>query len=262
MTIKERLIKFAKSKERSVRAFEREAGLTIGYVNTIRVSVQPDKLQRIASRYPDLNAEWLMTGVGPMTRGGSVNTPAAANKAETPDVFTAPLLPLAAQGGTLNDFVVSIKVAECERVVTPIRDVDFVMTVTGDSMAPDYPNGAHRFGLFASVGDKIEFESHVILFRLLDVVDYLPDGHNVGRSSEPSDDGAPVVDDSFRLVDYALVFEFERARHLMRGDVHIRRQLQCLPSMGYSYLYVVGSVLPFIVGVDNGFECGRHGAAF
>ena len=45
-------------------------------------------------------------------------------------------------GGTLNDFVVSIKIAECERVVTPIRDVDFVMTVTGDSMAPDYPNGA------------------------------------------------------------------------------------------------------------------------
>lgn len=142
MTIKERLVKFAKSKERSVRAFEREAGLTIGYVNTIRVSVQPDKLQRIASRYPDLNTEWLMTGVGPMTRGGSVKTSTATNKAETPNVFTAPLLPLAAQGGTLNDFVVSIKIAECERVVTPIRDVDFVMTVTGDSMAPDYPNGA------------------------------------------------------------------------------------------------------------------------
>ena len=87
-TIKERLVKFAKSKERSVRAFEREAGLTIGYVNTIRVSVQPDKLQRIASRYPDLNTEWLMTGVGPMTRGGSVKTSTATNKAETPNVFT------------------------------------------------------------------------------------------------------------------------------------------------------------------------------
>ena len=102
----------------------------------------------------------------------------------------------------------------------------------------------------------------MVLLRLLDVVDYLPDGHNVGRSSEPSDDGAPVVDDSFRLVDYALVFEFKRARHLVCGDVHIRRQLQCLPSMGHSYLYVVGSVLPFIVGVDNRFECGRHGAGF
>lgn len=90
MTIKERLVKFAKSKERSVRAFEREAGLTIGYVSTIRVSVQPDKLQRIVSRYPDLNTEWLMTGVGPMTRGGSVKTSTATNKAETPNVFTAP----------------------------------------------------------------------------------------------------------------------------------------------------------------------------
>lgn len=143
MTIKERLIKFAKSKERSVRAFERETGLTIGYINTIRVSIQPDKLQRIASRYPDLNAEWLMTGVGSMTRGGaSPDVSIVARKTEMPDAYTAPLLPLAAQGGTLNDFVVSVKAAECEQVVTPIRDVDFVMTVTGDSMSPSYPNGA------------------------------------------------------------------------------------------------------------------------
>lgn len=144
MTIKERLIKFAKSKERSVRAFERETGLTIGYINTIRVSIQPDKLQRIASRYPDLNAEWLMTGNGPMTKSdktADILPPVCVRSVDTPDVFTAPLLPLAAQGGTLNDFVMSVKVAECERVVTPIRDVDFVMTVTGDSMAPDYPNG-------------------------------------------------------------------------------------------------------------------------
>lgn len=146
MTIKERLIKFAKSKERSVRAFERETGLTIGYINTIRVSIQPDKLQRIASRYPDLNAEWLMTGVGPMTRGGAsapagTTTPARSNSADT-GVFTTPLLPLAAQGGTLNDFVVSIKADDCEKVVSPIKDVDFAMTITGDSMSPDYPNGA------------------------------------------------------------------------------------------------------------------------
>lgn len=55
------------------------------------------------------------------------------------------LLPTSAQGGSLNDFVVSVKDAECERVVSPIKDVDFAMQVSGDSMAPEYPNGSRVF---------------------------------------------------------------------------------------------------------------------
>lgn len=100
-------------------------------------NISPSMADKIISVFPEIDRGWLLTGEGEMLKDGVI-----ANKAETPNVFTAPLLPLAAQGGTLNDFVMSIKVAECERVVTPIRGVDFVMTVTGDSMAPDYPNGA------------------------------------------------------------------------------------------------------------------------
>ena len=68
MTIKERLTQFAKSKEKSVRAFEIKTGLTIGYINAIRVSIQPDKVQSIASCYPELNIGWLMTGEGEMLK--------------------------------------------------------------------------------------------------------------------------------------------------------------------------------------------------
>lgn len=68
MTVKERLTLFAKFKEKSVRAFEIKSNLTVGYVNAIRVSIQPDKIQRIASQYPDLNTEWLITGNGPMLK--------------------------------------------------------------------------------------------------------------------------------------------------------------------------------------------------
>lgn len=53
-----------------------------------------------------------------------------------------PLLPIAARGGTLNDFVVSVKPDDCEKVISPVRDADFAMTVTGDSMAPEYPSGS------------------------------------------------------------------------------------------------------------------------
>ena len=68
MTVKHRLIEFAKTKERSVRAFEKKTGLTIGYINAIRVSIQPDKVQSIASVYPDLNTGWLLTGEGSMLK--------------------------------------------------------------------------------------------------------------------------------------------------------------------------------------------------
>jgi phage repressor protein C with HTH and peptisase S24 domain len=53
-----------------------------------------------------------------------------------------PLLPIAAQGGSLNDFIVSVKDRDCEHVVSPIQGADFAMTVAGDSMAPEYPSGA------------------------------------------------------------------------------------------------------------------------
>lgn len=68
MTVRDRLIQFAKLKERSVRAFESKVGLTNGYINAIRVSIGPDKIDSIVSNYPDLNVEWLLTGEGEMLK--------------------------------------------------------------------------------------------------------------------------------------------------------------------------------------------------
>lgn len=53
-----------------------------------------------------------------------------------------PLLPVSAQGGRLNDFIVSVRESDCEKVVSPIKDADFAIPVSGDSMAPEYPNGS------------------------------------------------------------------------------------------------------------------------
>jgi len=43
-------------------------GLSNGYVNNIKKSIQPDKVQSIVLNYPDLNPGWLMTGEGEMLR--------------------------------------------------------------------------------------------------------------------------------------------------------------------------------------------------
>lgn len=135
MTVKQRLIEFAKSQEKSVRSFEIKAGLNPGYVNNIRQSIQPDKLQRIAQKYPQLNPGWLMTGEGNMLQR-------SRNPKESEGLIYVPLLPIAAQGGSLNEFIVSVKDTDCEKVVSPIRGADFAITVAGDSMAPEYPSGA------------------------------------------------------------------------------------------------------------------------
>lgn len=68
MTVKERIKTFIKYKEVSVRSFENKCGLSYGYINNMRVSIQPDKITNIATQYPDLNTGWLLTGEGEMLK--------------------------------------------------------------------------------------------------------------------------------------------------------------------------------------------------
>lgn len=56
-------------------------------------------------------------------------------------LHSVPLVPVSAQGGSLNDFSESIKESDCERIVSPVKAVDLAITVSGDSMAPEYPSG-------------------------------------------------------------------------------------------------------------------------
>lgn len=53
-----------------------------------------------------------------------------------------PLMPVSAQGGTLNEFVTQVKASECEKIISPIRDADIAITVSGESMAPEFPSGS------------------------------------------------------------------------------------------------------------------------
>lgn len=72
-------------------------------------------------------------------------TPSENLEVKTETATTVPLIPISAQGGSLNEFVVSIKGSECERIISPINGVDFAIQVSGDSMAPEYPNGSRVF---------------------------------------------------------------------------------------------------------------------
>ena len=82
------------------------------------------------------NKVWLLTGEGEML----VNNETLPE--QTHNTYRVPLLPISAQGGAFNDFVVSVQESECERVISPIKNADFAISIQGDSMAPEYPSGS------------------------------------------------------------------------------------------------------------------------
>lgn len=65
-TIKQRLIAFIEHKGISVRQFEREAGLSNGYMKSLRNAPSLEKMRMIIDTYPELNKKWLETGEGNM----------------------------------------------------------------------------------------------------------------------------------------------------------------------------------------------------
>lgn len=146
---KERLLQFLRYKNLGQQKFEISIGMSNGWANKVGDSIRENTLQKIKEVYPELNIAWLKSGVGEMLNSGdSEGTLETPGDSETSEEITAklvPLLPIAAQGGSLNDFVVSVKESDCEKVVSPIRGADFAIPISGDSMAPEYPNGSQIF---------------------------------------------------------------------------------------------------------------------
>ena len=99
--------------------------------------LSPEIADKIVSVFPAINRTWLLTGEGDMLNESTTTTTFNEDK-----VTTVPLLPISAQGGTLNDFVMAVKEMDCEKIISPIGHADFAITVSGDSMAPEYPSGS------------------------------------------------------------------------------------------------------------------------
>ena len=133
-TLKERILAFIEKMGLTKAQFEKNAGLSNGFVDKSGDNSRRSSLDKISTAYPQLNMVWLLTGEGEMLKTSTEQTET------TP--YTVPLVPISAQGGSFNDFVVSVRDSDCEKVISPVKHVDFALTVTGDSMAPEYPGGS------------------------------------------------------------------------------------------------------------------------
>ena len=73
MAVKERLREYIKVLGISEREFCRRIGVSTSYVNSIRTSIQPDKMKSIGEQFPELNPMWLITGDGEMLQRANTN---------------------------------------------------------------------------------------------------------------------------------------------------------------------------------------------
>lgn len=91
------------------------------------------------------NLKWLLTGEGDMLSSSSSAKPQPSAKAERlsdDEAYKVPLVPISALGGSLNDFNTAVCRADCETVISPIKDIDMAIKISGDSMEPEYPSGS------------------------------------------------------------------------------------------------------------------------
>lgn len=105
-------------------------------------------IDKILNTYQDLSKVWLMTGEGDMLSSTSSAKPQQSKKAERvtdDEAYKVPLVPISALAGSLNDFSLSVKRDDCETVISPIKDIDMAIKISGDSMEPEYPADSQVF---------------------------------------------------------------------------------------------------------------------
>lgn len=135
----ERFDKYMKFKGLNDNKVTNSLGFSVGTLGKSRKEnrdLSDRNIETILKFYTDLSRIWLLTGEGEML----INNETLPE--QTHDTYRIPLLPISAQGGAFNDFVVSVQESECERVISPIKNADFAISIQGDSMAPEYPSGS------------------------------------------------------------------------------------------------------------------------
>ena len=155
MQIKDRLFLYFQEKNLSNYKVEQACGLSNGYLRNLRKAPSIEIIDKILSKYTDLNREWLLYGEGSMLKT-IVNDPAQTqcrDNAETmPTTPTAqneqrrtlPLIPIDAVAGYNGVDTPGINILDCTQYEIPEfieAHAEFMVRVTGASMQPNYHSG-------------------------------------------------------------------------------------------------------------------------
>ena len=133
MSVKERLILYVKFLGISNSEFCRNIGVSNAFISSMRKSIQPDKADIIASKYPDLNIKWLLTGRGEML----------ISEKDKTELGGVPYwnLPVSA-GHSVVDIIGSTKPDGYIKGLPGADIAEHILPVAGASMEPEVSNGA------------------------------------------------------------------------------------------------------------------------
>ena len=182
-TVKGRLLHLLRAKRMSQAEFTREMEVSPTYIGAMRKSMPEEKVMRLCGIFPDLNRDWLLYGEGEMLRpegncrddtsgnGRDRSRPYMRQVSEEDEgdgsggigrdrsrlymsqrmrrvsegAYEVPLLPVEAFAGRLQDWALSVDMRQCETLLCPLKGVDFAIRISGDSMEPNFHDGATLF---------------------------------------------------------------------------------------------------------------------
>ena len=134
-TVKGRLKAYLSANNITMAEFGRRIGVSSAYITSMRKSIQPDKVERIKGEFPDLDIDWLLTGVK------DDNSPPI----KTSDTILVPVASPDSIGGTR--FNEEVNTEEYINGYLPFptsiaHQGDVVIPIYGDSMEPTYKAGS------------------------------------------------------------------------------------------------------------------------
>ena len=182
-TVKGRLLTYLKENRIPQTEFCKRLGVAPTYIGVIRKSIPAEKINRIATLYPNLNRDWLLYGEGEMYIK-ETNDP---RKLLQEAGYLVPLLPVTAFAGNITAWSQSVIANECEKVISPVQGVDFAIRISGDSMEPDFHDGS------------------IILIKKIDDKAFIPWGH-------------PMIVDSSNGVFFKDVFPSDRGKKYIEAQ--------------------------------------------
>ena len=100
--------------------------------------------EEVKQYIPDINIEYVNNGIGEQFIEGIPRKMIEKEDKAAPKVKQVPLLSTAAHGGSLIGFDEGDNI-QCEMIMSPVTNADIALTVAGDSMSPEYPNGCRVF---------------------------------------------------------------------------------------------------------------------
>ena len=142
MSLQDRIRQFISCIGLTVSEFEGKVGLSNGSVSKMGDGTRRSTIDKISNSFPELSKIWLLTGEGEMLNTEVPTVEKPKQESEENEGKLIPLLPLSAEGGSLDGFDnLGVSLPDCEVIYSPIKDADMAITVSGKSMEPDYPEG-------------------------------------------------------------------------------------------------------------------------